>query len=99
MGNQRQVKKHSRKPRRGKNGQFTKGPQKGDTMSEMVNYETAPGTEAPRETASAAAPVKATMQLVDSFTTPVVQGPWFDEAPAPKPWLRRAWEWLMGGAG
>ena len=52
------TKHHTRrpvKPRRAKNGRFASKPEKGTTLSEMVDYNSlTPATEAPRELTEAA---------------------------------------------
>ncbi len=85
------TKHHTRrpvKPRRAKNGRFASKPDKGTTLSEMVDYNSlTPATEAPRELA-------ADRDANQRCTPPECAAP---DRPAPRRhWLIRAWRWLAG---
>lgn len=76
------------KPRRAKNGRFAGKPDKGATLSEMVDYNSiTPATEAPRELA-------ADLDARERCTP--AEHAEYDAPPKKRHWLIRAWRWLAG---
>lgn len=97
MAAKNQAKKVRRHTRRGKAGRFVSAPKKGETRSEMVDYNTiTPATEPPRNVVANHGYTPTLPISLAQDITPSVFPDW--SKPARKPWYQRFWLWLMGEA-